>query len=625
MPVGARAASGARAEVTGEVTVDEGAGSPRTAARLDAAPRAIAPAAARGGPGSAARGGPGSAARGGPGSAARGAGSGARGAGSGARVSAASAAGGVAGFSAPDLSRDVSAVDALAADEIGRYRFLAVLALALAITSCVTLTYLPGEPFMTRLTWGAMIYVALGCAVLLYLTSRRERYSFRIAAFIWVTGIVAVNIAVVYFGVFSAAVSALSLGIYAIGIGRSRWLAMAIYGCSAVGLGAVAVLVLTGTVADPGLIRVDAPTAVLATLHSTFQFVLLSTLVMARASRRTTVAVVAEHAGTVRALGRREALLVEAREELDRALELGGTGRFTGQVLGEFRLGNLLGRGGMGHVYEAAHVVTGEPAAVKLLQPGNLGNRSLVMRFLREVEVASSLDVPNVVRVLAIGDASAPFPFLAMERLRGDDLGTILRKDGRMGATAVIELARQVGRGLSAAAAAGIVHRDIKPQNLFRAEQDAGPPMWKVLDFGVSKLLAAGATQTEGNVVGTPIYMAPEQAQGHEVDHRADLYGLGAVVYRCLTGHRPFRTQDIAAALYDLVTRMPARPGALADLPPEVDDVLLIAMAKQPVDRFGSAPVLVAALERALRGDLDTDLRLHARRLETIHPWRGAG
>ena len=191
--------------------------------------------------------------------------------------------------------------------------------------------------------------------------------------------------------------------------------------------------------------------------------------------------------------------------------------------------------------------------------------------------MASSLDVPNVVRVLAIGDASAPFPFLAMERLRGDDLGTILRKDGRMGATAVIELARQVGRGLSAAAAAGIVHRDIKPQNLFRAEQDAGPPMWKVLDFGVSKLLAAGATQTEGKVVGTPIYMAPEQAQGHEVDHRADLYGLGAVVYRCLTGYRPFRTQDIAAALYDLVTRMPARPGALADLPPEVDDVLLIA------------------------------------------------
>src|SRR5688572_14487396 len=183
-----------------------------------------------------------------------------------------------------------------------------------------------------------------------------------------------------------------------------------------------------------------------------------------------------------------------------------------------------------------------------------------------------------------------------MERLTGVDLAGHLRERGRLDLDETIEMARQLAAGLEAARKAGIVHRDLKPQNVFRID---GPvPTWKILDFGVSKLVGHGGTLTQGHVIGTPQYMAPEQARGEEVDHRADVYALAAIVYRCLTGRPPFGGAGVPQILYAVVHTLPPRPSSLAELPPGADDVLARGLAKRPGDRFADATAFAAALAR---------------------------
>src|SRR5262249_5249996 len=154
-----------------------------------------------------------------------------------------------------------------------------------------------------------------------------------------------------------------------------------------------------------------------------------------------------------------------------------------------------------------------------------------------------------------------------------------------------------------AAAAAGIVHRDLKPQNLMLCDDGT----WKLLDFGVARIASDGPD--ERGVVGTPHYMAPEQALGRRVDHRADLYALGAIAYRCATGRHPFDATDPAALLYAIVHRTPLRPGALAELPIDFDRFSAIALARSPDERFASGDALAGALDAALAGALDRALR----------------
>jgi serine/threonine-protein kinase len=523
-----------------------------------------------------------------------------------------------------DESRFTSALDALRHDEIRRSRLLARFGLLMGSAVAVALLFLPAEPGITRITYAAIGLATLGNLWLYYLASRPERFSSRSVSIVWIMNSVAVSTGVLYFGVFSAGPIVVLLGIYFLALGQSLPLAIAVYAVCAGIQGGVALLSIFGVISEPGLVKAAyLGREVLLILEGLIQLVLLAAFVMARASRRATLSAVTDYERVVRALAQREALLQEARQDLERALQLGGVGRFTGQTLGSFRLGPVLGRGSMGEVYEAAHTGTGEPAAVKLLQPNSMGNPSYLMRFLREVEVASTLEVPHVVRVLEVGNASAPVPYLAMERLRGQDLAQILREQRRLTTEQVIDLVDQVGRGITAAAGAGIVHRDLKPQNLFHADQPAGPPIWKVLDFGVSKLLGDRGTLTQGQVVGTPVYMAPEQAQGLEVDQQADLYALAAIAYRCITGHLPFRAKDVPTIMYQVVYKMPIRPSALCEVPEDVDSVLVIAMAKNPADRFASAHELAVALEDGLRGRLSDELRARARDLARQHPWRG--
>jgi len=218
----------------------------------------------------------------------------------------------------------------------------------------------------------------------------------------------------------------------------------------------------------------------------------------------------------------------------------------------------VLGHGAMGEVYEAHHTQTGAPAAVKLLRRELLSEARHVERFVREVQVASAIDSPHVVRVLEAATPHDGLPFLAMERLRGKTLAELLRGQG---------------------------------------------------------------TLTHGGVIGTPAYMSPEQARGEPVDHRADVYALGAVIYRCVTGRVPFSAGDTPSLLHAVLHDMPLRPSAIARVDADLERVILLALARSRDARLASVAELVAAFEAATTGALPTALVRRADALARDQPW----
>jgi serine/threonine-protein kinase len=488
------------------------------------------------------------------------------------------------------------------------------------VVALVAAPFFGGEAWAMRLFVAAVGIAALNNAWLL-VACRTGRYRQRWALVYFAISTVPNAGVLLHLGTFGPILVMFVLNVYTACLAYTRRVARMVLIGSLVPFVALGVLIASGLLRDPGIISAgDAigrgPRFVLVGAFAAF---LIMTYRQARETRDLMVASLVERDGAVRLASHREALLLEARQDLERALHAGGLGRFSGQTLGSFELGPVIGRGGMGEVYEATHATTREPAAVKLLLPEVLGRPEYVRRFLREVAIAGSLRSPHVVQVLEVGDESAPMPYLAMERLRGEDLAQILRERPRMDPAEVVDMVRQVARGVTAAAAAGIVHRDLKPQNLFRAQ--GSPPTWKILDFGVSKLEGDGGTLTRGEAVGTPRYMAPEQAKGEPVDTRADVYALGAIAYRALTGQPPFRGDDGAPILLQVITRMPARPAALARLPADVDLALAVGLAKRPGDRFADADSLARAIEAAVEGRLDDNLRARARALLDALPW----
>jgi serine/threonine-protein kinase len=211
-----------------------------------------------------------------------------------------------------------------------------------------------------------------------------------------------------------------------------------------------------------------------------------------------------------------------------------------------------------------------------------------------------------------------------MERLDGDELATVLQERRSLPLSEVVVLVEQLARGLDVARLAGVVHRDMKPHNVFHARQADGSSIWKILDFGVSKLANNDGTLTRDQVIGTPSYMAPEQARGSQVDHRADVYGLAAIAYRALTGRTPFSAREIATIIHDVVYRMPPRPGGLADLPPAIDTVLAVALCKEREDRFATSTVLASALRSAEAGKLDLEIQRRSAAILRATPWAQA-
>ena len=516
---------------------------------------------------------------------------------------------------APSSTTIGSPIEALERDEILRTKKFCAIVAAIAAAGCVTTLFLPGHPVATAFVWVGAVLTMISVVFLLHRS--RNPIEFRRPSTLlgWFAPAACATTAIPYFGVFSPVSVILVLGIYFTGLGKNSALAFGVFLTCAGAELVMAVLVITGAVRDPGIVQI-MPLALRDQIlvQALVQLVLIATFVTARMSRRTALMAVGELERAVRTAAHREALLLEAREELERALRA-GRGRFSDQTLGPYQLGTVIGRGAMGEVYEAVDPKTQDRVAIKLLSQTSLSNPNHVMRFLRELRTAAGIDSPHVVRVIEVGEA--PVPYLVMERLEGQTLGDILRGKRALSAREVIELVRQVGAGITAAAARGIVHRDLKPQNLFLHHGT-----WKILDFGVARAIDSGDTLTAGHVVGTPSYMAPEQASGGTVDHCTDLYAVAAIAYRALTGHPPFAAGEIAETLYRVVHTRPRRPTELVpSLPSDVDDVLAIGLARRPADRFGSAAELHTALADALQGLISPELRARGEHLTRAGAW----
>jgi serine/threonine protein kinase len=277
-----------------------------------------------------------------------------------------------------------------------------------------------------------------------------------------------------------------------------------------------------------------------------------------------------------------------------------GTDPLLGTTLGDaYQIVRMVGEGGMGRVYEARHTRLGNKRfAVKMLHAEYARQPDVVARFQREAEAASGIAHPNVVDVYDVHHTEDGRPYLVGEFLEGEELGDFLERAGKIPAGLAVHIARQICQALGAAHARGVVHRDMKPENVFLTGP-LGHPTVKVIDFGISKVGDAGGTALTrtGMIMGTPSYMAPEQARGEKVDHRADIYAVGGLLYRALTGKKPFDSDDPSATLTRVLTEEPERPRSIdPTIPQALELVIQRAMAKAPGDRHASMAELEADL-----------------------------
>ena len=275
-----------------------------------------------------------------------------------------------------------------------------------------------------------------------------------------------------------------------------------------------------------------------------------------------------------------------------------------GDVLaGKYRIERLLGSGGMGMVVEATHLVLEERVALKFLLPRVLDSPEATARFLREARVAARLNSPHLARVRDVGELDGGVPYIVMDLLVGESLDGLLEREQRLAPARACDVLLQACEALATAHAAGVVHRDLKPGNLFLTRAEDGGLLVKVLDFGISKITVPEAdpssslTQTQVSM-GSPLYMAPEQMRSaRSVDHRADLWALGVVLYHCLTGKNPFDAdslpmicaQVLEAEYTPLRERAPELPAALGEI---VDRCL----RREPEERYPDVVALADAL-----------------------------
>ncbi len=274
------------------------------------------------------------------------------------------------------------------------------------------------------------------------------------------------------------------------------------------------------------------------------------------------------------------------------------------RLLDRYRFTRVLGEGGMGIVLAAWDERLQRDVAVKLIRPEHFNNPDLRQRFDREARTVARIQHPGVIALYDSGELDDGTAFLVMEKLTGCDLASQIRDHGRGTPGQVAELVRQGCAALRAAHRAGVVHRDVKPENIFLVDDPAGFRV-KVLDFGLAKsmTLERGLTQT-GTVMGTPVYMSPEQVQGEDVDARTDVYSFAAVCYEALTGRKAVTGDDLGRVLIGVLNAVPAPPSSFVPgLPPEVDAAFASALAKdrsrrlKEIELWGSS--FVESLERA--------------------------
>ena len=272
-----------------------------------------------------------------------------------------------------------------------------------------------------------------------------------------------------------------------------------------------------------------------------------------------------------------------------------------GQVIGgTYRIVRVIGEGGTGRVYEAHHTrIPSKRFAIKVLHPEFLRHPEAWVRFQREAEAAGSIDHPNVVDVYDVNRTKDGRPYVVFAYLEGIELGELLESRGALPPRLAASIVQEVCRGLAAAHERGVVHRDIKPQNIWLMG-DLEAPTVKILDFGLSRLAdeATSVTKT-GVLLGTPVYMSPEQARGERADSLADIYGAGTILYATLTGRPPFEEENVQRTLIAVMSAEPPRPrSVVATIPEGLEMVVQRAMAKEPEDRYPNALSLERALDR---------------------------
>jgi serine/threonine protein kinase len=275
----------------------------------------------------------------------------------------------------------------------------------------------------------------------------------------------------------------------------------------------------------------------------------------------------------------------------------------TGTVLGgRYRVGAMLGRGGMGAVYEAVQQGIERAVALKVMHAHLQDDPLVRARFEREARVVAMLRHPNLVQINDYVESPDEPPFLVMERLHGETLRDVMKRTSRLPADRVARIVVQMLAALDAAHRAGVVHRDIKPDNVFLEHTTAQKDLVKLLDFGVAKFLGkeddAVKLTRQGHAIGTPAFMSPEQAMGEPIDGRTDLYAVGATMYQALTGQKPLAEDNLADLMHALASRTPAPVTSLRpDVDPALSRVIDRALAKRPDERFATALDMARALE----------------------------
>ncbi len=281
--------------------------------------------------------------------------------------------------------------------------------------------------------------------------------------------------------------------------------------------------------------------------------------------------------------------------------------RHTGAILeGRFRIHGYVSKGATARVYLAEDLETNDVVAIKMFAPSVSQREAMRARFPAEAQALRAIDHPNVVRVIDAGEAGDGTPFLAMEALRGETLGDRLEREGRLPLDLALRVAREIAAGLSAAHRVGVVHRDVKPENVFLIGEPGAAPRVKLIDFGMARLErrleereAERRAHDAGLVLGTMQYMAPEQALGEPVDDRTDVYALGVLMFRAITGHLPFDAKPGTDLLGHQLFSPAPPPSWLDDaLDPRVERVILSAMRKRPENRYVTMDALLRDLDR---------------------------
>jgi tRNA A-37 threonylcarbamoyl transferase component Bud32 len=521
-------------------------------------------------------------------------------------------------------STEMTARTALEASSLGRLRILAASMIGLTLVGAGVVALIDAPDQTKWLGWAGLGVICGAYGFVWVRAGRTEMDNPRMITAVAIPICLAVVAANLAFGLLSPFGIAVAMGTLLFASAATRPVAAVAYGTIAGGyaLCGLAVHLDWYTAAPLIPVKFDKQPWLHLPAIGLIEIMYAAAFAAGRMIRREQALGVENLERAVREASMRDALLREARDALKNAAGIGAPGRFTDQELDGFRLGAVIGRGGMGEVYAAERLEDGRYAALKLLRMDALVERSALSRFEREARIVASIQSPNVVQVLGVSHADSVLPYIAMERLSGVDLASYLRDCGRLPLLEVIDMVSQVAVGLGAAHAANVVHRDLKPNNLFRSGGGEVPPVWKILDFGVSKWMdSADATLTAAELVGTPQYMAPEQARGErDLDQCADIYALAAITYRALTGEAPFSGR-MPSILKSILEEMPRAPSSFVDLPRHVDYVLAIGLAKDRSQRFQSAFEFAAAFAMAAGNNLSSGLTKRAKELLARLPY----